>query len=92
MGPGYNKSDTRSYRKFGSAEFEGSVWTGETFNAYYHYKGSKKTERMFRDVHWREIMYSVYHRLNMSQVDLFKGVYEDMLQYPHNEQNSWESL
>jgi len=92
FGAGYNMTDMRYYRKFGSEKFEGGVWSGGAFSSSYrHYKGSKKKERMLGDFYWRETMYSAYHSLNMSQLEIFKSVYVEMLQYSHSKPNSWES-
>jgi hypothetical protein len=91
IGPGYNRTDFRYYRKFGSKQFESGVWKGARLTIYRHYKGNKKSERMLADFLWRETLYSAYHRLNMSQVEEFKTVYQEMLQFSHVEPNSWES-
>jgi len=91
FGHGYNMSDMRYYRKFGSEKFEGGLWLGAGFSSYRHYKGNKKKERMLADFYWRETMYSAYHGLNMSQIEIFKAVYVEMLQYSHSKPNSWES-
>jgi len=78
------------YRKFGSELFDGGVWNGTGIVDTIHYKGQNKLRKMFYDYAWRENMFEAYHRLNMSQIGIFREVYEEMLTHEHGTANSWE--
>jgi len=79
------------YRKFGSDVFEGGVWNGTGIFEAVRYKGSSKIQQLiYSSYAWRESLYEAYHKLNMSQIEIFKVVYEKMLAYEHKTQNTWE--